>query len=159
MRHDGDVRWSEEPARARVGGPAADGLEERPIGELVGELFAEGKTLLREEVRVAKAEVRAEAKKAARAGAAFGAGGVVLHAALLLLAATLVLIGDTFMPAWLSALIVTVLFAIGGGAAIAYGRKRLAETDPSRPVKNLKEDGRWAKETMRSIRSNVHGNA
>ena len=162
MRHEGEVRWSDEPRR-RAGDPDVDPevypMEERPIGELVSELFAEGKTLLREEVRVAKAEVRAEAKKAARAGAALGAGGVVLHAALLLVAATLVLALDTFLPAWLSALVVTVLFAVGGWAAISYGKQRLAETEPSRAVKNLKEDGRWAKETMRSIKSNVHGNA
>lgn len=156
MRHEGEVRWRESrPGRD----PAVEELEERPLGELVSELFAEGRTLLREEVRVAKAEVRAEAKKAAKAGAAFGAGGVVLHAAFLCLVAALVLVGATFLPAWASALVVTALLAIAGYAAIAWGKQRLAETDPSRAVRNLKEDGRWAKETMRSIRSNGHGNA
>jgi len=159
MRYEGEVHWSGERSGERTGDPELDGLEQRPIGELVSDLLAEGKTLLREEVRVAKAEVRAEARKAARAGAALGAGGVGLHAAVLLAAATLVLLGDLFLPAWLSTLVVAALCGAGGWAAIAYGRGRLAEMDPSRAVENLREDGRWARETMRSIRSNVHGNA
>jgi hypothetical protein len=157
MRHEGEVRGEGERPAGRD--PEVDELEERPIGELVSELFAEGKTLVREEVRVAKAELRAEAKKAGQAGAAFGVGGVLLHAAVLCLAAALVLVGATFLPAWASALIVTALLGLAGYAGIAAGKKRLAQTDPARAVKNLKEDGRWAKETMRSIRSNGHGNA
>lgn len=156
MRHEGEVRWRETRAGRD---PEVEELEERPIGELVSELFAEGRTLLREEVRLAKAEVRAEAKKAAQAGAAFGAGGVLVHAAVLCLVATLVLVGATFLPPWVSALIVTALVGIAGWIAISAGKKKLAETHPSRAVKNLKEDGRWARETMRSIRSNGHGNA
>jgi hypothetical protein len=134
-------------------------LDELPIGNLISELVQDGQTLLREEVRLAKAEVRDQAKKASRAGAAFGAGGALLHAALLCLAATLVLIGATFLAAWLSALIVTALFAGGGYAALEYGKKRLADTDPSRAVASVKEDGRWAKETMQSIKSSRHAHA
>jgi len=165
MRHEEDERWREVRGGYGPGAgrgprdPEIEELEARPLGELVKELLAEGRTLLREEVRLARSELRAEAAKAGRAGAAMGAGGAVLHAAILCLAAALVLIGATFAPAWASALVVTALLAIAGWSAIATGRKRLAETDPSRAVRNLKEDGRWAKETMRSIRSSGRGNA
>lgn len=136
-----------------------DAIGERPLGELVSELVHEGQTLLREEVRLAKAEVRNEARKASKAGAALGAGGAVLYVALMCLAATLVLIGATFMPAWLSALIVTALLAIAGYVALQRGQAELKKLNPARPVENLKEDGRWAKETMRSIKSSrpAHG--
>jgi protein-S-isoprenylcysteine O-methyltransferase Ste14 len=154
MRYEGEEgRWRGPR------GPEVEELEQRPLGDLVSELFADGKTLLREEVRVAKAELREEARKAGRAAAALGAGGAVLHAAALCLAAALVLVGATFLPAWLSALIVTALLGVAGWAAMSAGRKRPRETDPSRAVRNLKEDGRWARETMRSIRSNGHENA
>jgi hypothetical protein len=144
--------------RMRTGNGGAR-LEERPIGDLLGELVQDGQRLLREEVRAAKAEIRDEAKKASRAGAAFGAGGALLHAALLCLAATIVLVGATFLAAWLSALIVTAILAGGGYAAWTYGKKRLAATDPSRAVAGIKEDGRWAKETMQSIKSSRHAHA
>jgi hypothetical protein len=134
-------------------------VEDRALPDLLRELVTEGQTLLREEVRLAKAEVRREAKKAAKGGAQLGAGGAVGYVALFLLAATLVLIGATFMPAWLSALIVTVIYGAVGFALIQGGKKKLQQTDPAKPVENLKEDRRWAKETMQSIRSSRHAHA
>jgi uncharacterized membrane protein YqjE len=138
---------------------ASDGLRERPFGDLLRELVQDGQGLLRDEVRLAKAEIREEAKKAKKGGAAIGAGGAVAWAALLLLGVTLVLLGATFMPAWLSALVVTVLYGIAAAALLAYGRKELARTNPSRAVEGIKEDGRWAKETMRDIKSSRSANA
>jgi uncharacterized membrane protein YqjE len=128
------------------------GLREQPLGELLRELVGEGQALLRDEVRLAKAEIREEAKKATKGGAAMGAGGAVLYAALLLLGATLVLVGATFLPAWVAALIVTALYAIAGLAALSWGKKELKRTDPARPVEPFKEDGRWARETMHDIK-------
>jgi hypothetical protein len=136
-----------------------DGLRDRPLGDLVGELLREAQGLLREEVRYAKAEIRQEAKRAARGGATLGAGGAVLYAALLLFGIALVLIGDTFLPAWVAALAVTAIFAIVGGALLAKGKKELRQADPSRVVENVKEDARWAKETMRDVRSSRNANA
>lgn len=136
MRHEGEVRWRETRA-----------------GELVSELFAEGRTLLREEVRLAKAEVREEAKKAGKGAGAIAAGGAVLYAALFFLGATLVLVGATFLPAWIAALIVTVIYGVAGWATLGYGRKELERARPSRALEHVKEDARWAKETMRDIRS------
>lgn len=134
-------------------------LDERPLADLLRELVRDGQTLLREEVRFAKAEIRTEAKKAAKGGAAIGAGGALLHAALLCLAATLVLVGATFLPVWLSALIVTVLLGAAGWLAVSWGKKRLSSAERARAVDNIKEDGRWARETMRSIRSERHAHA
>jgi putative superfamily III holin-X len=130
-----------------------DRLADRPLGDLLGEMARDGQELLREELRLAKAELRAEAKKAARGGAELGAGGAVLYAALLLFGATLVLIGATFLPAWLSALIVTVIYGAAGAIAIGRGKQDLAKASPARVVGNLKEDERWAKETMHDIKS------
>jgi uncharacterized membrane protein YqjE len=137
----------------RVERHGGDGLREQPTGALVRDFIDEGQTLLREEVRLVKAEIREEAAKAARGGAAMGAGGAVLYAAVLLLGGTLVLIGAMFLPAWLSALIVTAIYAIAGGIALGWGKRKLEETNPARPVEELEEGGKWAKETMRDIRS------
>lgn len=136
-----------------------DGLRDRPLGDLVGELFGEAQGLVREEVRLAKAELRAEAKKAARGAAGLGAGGAMLLVALILLGVTLVLVGATFLPAWVSALLVTAAYAAVGWGLVAQGKKELERTDPSRAVDSVKEDARWAKETMRDVRSSRSANA
>jgi hypothetical protein len=128
-------------------------LRDRPMGDLLHEFVEDGKGLLRDEVTIAKAEIREEARKAARGGAELGAGGAVLYAAVLLLGATLVLVGSTFLPAWLSALIVTVIYGVAGYAALSHGKKKLASAEPKRAVTQIQEDGRWAKETMRGVTS------
>lgn len=134
-------------------------LEEVPLRELLRELVVDGQGLLREEVRLAKAELREEAKKMARGGAGVGVGGALLYAALLCLAATLVLVGATFMPAWLAALIVTALYGGAGYAALQQGRQRLAQARPARAIEGIQEDRRWASETMRDIKSSRHAHA
>jgi hypothetical protein len=134
-------------------------LRARPLGDLVRELVEQGQGLLRDEVRLAKAEVREEARKATKGGAAIAAGGAVLWAALLLFGITLVLLGATFLPAWVAALIVTAIYAAGGWAALSYGRDELRRSYPTRTVEHVKEDARWAKETMRDIKSSRSVNA
>ncbi|HYG67388.1 MAG TPA: phage holin family protein [Anaeromyxobacteraceae bacterium] len=153
MRIEGDHRG------LRYGTSEVEELDDRPLPELLRELVGESQTLLREEVRLAKAEIRNEAKKAAKGGAELGAGGAVAYVALFCLAATLIVLGDLFLPLWLSAAIVTVLFAIVGFALIQGGRKQIQHTRPARAVDHLKEDKEWAKETMRSVRSSRHGHA
>ncbi|HEX9400812.1 MAG TPA: phage holin family protein [Anaeromyxobacter sp.] len=106
-----------------------------------------------------RAELRDEAKKASKGAAAIGAGGAVLYAALLFLGVTLVLLGATFLPAWFAGLLVTAIYAAGGWAALSYGRQELRRTRRSRAVEHVKEDARWARETMRDIRSSRSANA
>jgi hypothetical protein len=46
------------------------------VGELIGEVTRDMSTLMRQELALAKAEVKEEAVKAARAGGMLGAAGV-----------------------------------------------------------------------------------
>jgi hypothetical protein len=135
------------------------GLHEAATSDLLRALIREGQGLVREEVRLARADIRGEANRARRWAGLLGAGGAVAHAALLLLGATLVLVGATFLQAWLSALAVTALYAIAAGILLIQGARELRKARPSRAVENLKEDGRWAQETMRELRSSRSANA
>jgi uncharacterized membrane protein YqjE len=137
----------------------AGDLRERPLADLLRELVQEAQGLLREEVRLAKAELREEAQKAAKGGSAIGAGGALLYAALLFLGGTLVLLGATFLTAWVAALIVTGIYGAAGWAVLSYGRQELQKSRPARAVEHVKEDAQWAKETMRDIRSSRSANA
>lgn len=134
-------------------------LHDRPLGDVVRELGQQGQGLVRDEFRLAKEELRAELAKVQKGSVELGAGGAVAYVALFLLGATLVLVGATFMPAWLSALIVTVIYAAVAGGLIAAGRAELKKARPARAVEHIKEDGRWAKETMHDIKSSRGANA
>jgi|SRR5919106_1092828 hypothetical protein len=149
----------DEPGRSYRGWSGDGEMEMRGTGDLVKELFAELRILIKEELRLAKAEARAEAKKVAVAGTGFGAGAVLLFVAFLAFAAFLVALGDTFLPLWVSALCVAGLFALCGGVALAAGKSQLKTLEPARPVKGLKEEAAWAKDTMQGIRSRKHANA
>jgi hypothetical protein len=128
-------------------------LRDRPLGDLVRELGQQSQSLVRDELRLARAELRQELSKVRKAGVELGAGGAVGSVALFLLGVTLILVGATVMSAWLSALIVTVIYAAVGGGLIAAGRAELEKARPAKAVEHIKEDGRWAKETMHTIKS------
>jgi hypothetical protein len=121
---------------------------ERPIGELVKDLAGQTSTLVRQELQLAQAELTTKGKLAGR-GAGMLAGAAV--AALLMLgalSATLIVVLDSFLPLWLAALIVTLLWGLVGAVLAARGRKELQKATPPVPeqtVETVKEDIQWAK--------------
>ncbi|HET9450253.1 MAG TPA: phage holin family protein [Aggregicoccus sp.] len=144
-----------------VEGFRAEGdLDERPLKTVVSEFLDQGKQLLRAELKLARTELRAEAKKATAGSGMLAAGGVVLLLGAMALVAFLVIALAYVMPLWASALLVTVLLlAIGAGVAMA-GAKRLKTIHaPTKTIQTLKEDGQWASTTMRSAKSQMHGHA
>jgi uncharacterized membrane protein YqjE len=126
---------------------AAD-QRDRPIGELVKDLAGQTSTLVRQEIQLAQAELTNKGKLAGR-GAGMLAGAAV--AALLMLSAltaTLIVVLDSFLPLWLAALIVTLLWGLVGAVLAARGRKELQRATPPVPeqtVETVKEDIQWAK--------------
>lgn len=144
----------------RRGERRVDGdVRSRSTPDLLKGFFEESSVLLKEEFRLAKIEATREAKKAAKAGASLAVGGVILYVALFAFAGFLIALGALVMPVWLSALIVTVLFAAVGGALVLAGKKKLETVEPDRALTSIKEDKEWARDTMQSIRSQRHGNA
>ena len=136
------------------------GQSERPLKEVVSEFLDQGKQLLRAELKLARTELRAEAKKATAGSGMLAAGGVVLLLGAIALVAFLVIALDLVLPLWASALLVTVLLlAVGAGVAMA-GSKRLKTIHaPTKTIQTLKEDSQWASTTMRSAKSQMHGHA
>ena len=106
------------------------------IGQLIGEISDDLTRLFRQEVALAKAEVREEATKAGKAGALLGAAGLAVVFAL----------GNVMDLGW-AALIVAVVWAIAGVVLYQAGRARLRTVSPvpNRTVETLKEDARWMK--------------
>jgi hypothetical protein len=142
-------------------------LDEEPASKLVHDFFEESKRvldegtrLLRTEIHSAKSEIRAEVKKVGPAAGLLGGGGVLLHIAALMLAATLAAVLATVMAVWVAYLITTVLFGAAGAILLATGRKRLTSIHikPEHTIHRLEEDRRWTKELTQNTQSNLqHG--
>src|SRR6187401_1608757 len=89
---------------------AADDPRERGIGELVKDLAGQTSTLVRQEIKLAQAEVTEKGKVAGRGAGLLAGAGVAAVLMLGTLTAVLVVALDSALPLWLAALIVTLLW-------------------------------------------------
>ncbi|WP_164007138.1 phage holin family protein [Pyxidicoccus trucidator] len=132
----------------------------RGFGDLFSEFMEQGRRLVRAEVTLARAELRAEVKKASAGAGLLAGGGVVLLLGALTFVAFLVAALAELIPVWASALIVAVLLLAVGGAVAWAGLGRLKRIHgPQRTIQTLKEDGQWASRTAHSMKSQMHGHA
>ena len=122
-------------------------LKERPIGELLKQLSQETATLVRQEMDLAKAELKESGKKAGVGVGLFGAAGIVGFLTLATLTTTVILVLNIWIPAWAAAGIVTILYAIAAGVLALQGKERVKEAAPpaEQTVETVKEDIEWAK--------------
>ena len=125
---------------------------DRSLGDLVKFVSEDLSHLVRSEIKLAQVEVTEKAKGVGAGIGAFGAAGVLALFGLGLLLTTAVLALSLVLPAWLAALIVTVVvFAIAGIAALV-GKKKVSEAAPPLPTKaveSVKEDVAEIKETIK----------
>jgi hypothetical protein len=125
----------------------ADEVGETSVGELIGNISNDLSTLFRQEVELAKAELKQEAAKAGKASGLLGAAGLAGYLVVVLLTGALVAaLSNVMDPGW-AALIVAVLWAVVGAVLYAGGRRKLKTVDPTprRTVDTLKEDAQWLK--------------
>ena len=136
--------------------PRAEELHDRPIGELLKQLANETTTLVRQELDLAKAEMREKAGKAGPGVGMWGAAGVTALLALGSLTAFLILALDGAMPNWLAALIVGLVYAAVAGVLWVRGKQRVEEAGspvPEKTIETVKEDVQWAKHPTTSART------
>ena len=120
---------------------------ERGLGELVKDLANQTSTLVRQEIKLAQAEVTQKGKLAGKGAGMLAAAAVAALLGLGALTALLIVALDGALALWLAALIVTVLWlALATGLAMA-GKKALERATPPVPqtVETVKEDIQWAK--------------
>jgi hypothetical protein len=128
-------------------GTRSDEVSETSVGELIGNISDDLSRLFRQEVELAKAELKQEASKAGKAAGMLGGAGFAGYLAVVLLSFALVFGLANVMDAGWAALIVAVLWAIVGAVLYAGGRKKLKDVDPMprRTVDTIKEDAQWLK--------------
>jgi len=126
-------------------------LENKPLGDLFGDLASEMSNLVRQEVALARVEISQKAKYAGRNIGYLVVGGAVAYAALLAVLAAVIMLLDKVMPAWGAALLVGVVVAAIGWLLIGKAMSALQEMEvtPRETVETLKEDAAWMKQQIK----------
>jgi hypothetical protein len=111
------------------------------VGELMGNVTRDLMTLLRQEIALAKAEVKVEARKAGKATGLLGGAGFAGYLVLLFLSLALWWGLSNVMDQGWAALIVAALWAVIGGVLYTMGRAELRGVDPTpqRTVDTVKQ--------------------
>jgi hypothetical protein len=125
-----------------TGGPGGrPDIEDVSIGELLGNVSRDLSTLMRQEVTLAKAEIRAEATKAGKGAGMLAGAGMAAWLAILFASIALWWALANVMDQGLAALIVAVLWAVIGAVLFATGRRTLRATKPTpeRTVDTVKQ--------------------
>ena len=126
-------------------------LDNKPLGDLFGDLASEMSNLVRQEVALARVEISQKAKYAGRNIGYLVVGGAVAYAALLAVLAAVIMLLDRVMPAWGAALLVGLVVA--GVSWLMIGKAMSAlqnmEVTPRETVETLKEDAAWMKQQIK----------
>jgi hypothetical protein len=126
------------------------------IGSLIRGVLTDLRQLMREEVALARVELREQATRARLAVISLGAAAVaLLLGAIFLLIAVAIGISELLnWPLWAGYFVVALLLAIGGAVGLASGRKKLRTVQPmpEQTVETLKENSEWIAKRLQSAR-------
>jgi F0F1-type ATP synthase assembly protein I len=116
-------------------------VEHTSVGQLIGEVTKDLSTLMRQELELAKAEMKVEAKKAGQGAGMFGAAGLAGYMTALFLSIALWwalahLVGHSW-----SALIVALLWGAVAAVTAVMGKKKFQQVNskPERTVDTLQQ--------------------
>jgi len=121
--------------------------DERSLGEIVGDVATDLSTLIKQEMDLAKVELKEEVAKAGKGAGLLGGAGLAAFMVLLFLSLTVLFAIDEGLPRWAAALIVTVAWGFAAALLAVTGRTALKKTNPQLPKtqQTLKEDAAWAR--------------
>jgi len=124
--------------------------EERSLGDLFADLSRETRTLLRQEMELAKTEISRKASQAGKATASLAIGGFIAYAGFLAIVAAIIIGLAALIPVWLSALIVGLVVVGIGYFFIQKGLNDLnpQELVPKQTIESLKETTTWAQDQI-----------
>jgi uncharacterized membrane protein YqjE len=125
--------------------------EERSVGELVSELTDEVKRLVRDEIQLARFELRHKGRRMGTGAGLLGMAGLFALFGTATLIAAAVLALALVMPAWLSALLIGGVLLLVAGLAALVGRKEVTQAGPV-----LKEVIEGIRQDVVTVKQGVH---
>lgn len=128
--------------------------KDRPLGDLFSELIQETRNLFKKEMELMRVEVSEKVEQLKKDVIAVGIAAVMLYAGLLTLIAAMVFGLAVFIPLWLSALLISILFMAIGGGLLMKAKKDVSQMTftPEKSKETMKETAQWAKAQMKPVR-------
>ncbi|MDH6546463.1 hypothetical protein M2164_000757 [Streptomyces sp. SAI-208] len=126
------------------GSPRTGGAAQEPVGELVQRASQQLSQLVRDEMRLAQAEMTQKGKRFGKGGGLFGGAGLMGVLTLQALVATAIAALSLVMDVWAAALIVTGVLAVVTAVMAALGKQQIGKASPPTPER-----------TMDSVRADV----
>jgi Putative Actinobacterial Holin-X, holin superfamily III len=126
--------------------------DERSLGQMFAELSRETRTLIQQEIQLAKTELTEKASRMSKGAALVVGGGLLADGGLLGIVAAVVLVLVAIgLPAWAGALLGGVVVAGVGYLLIRSGLAALRpqELTPRQTIETLKEDAQWLRSQTR----------
>lgn len=130
--------------------PVGSRSTEPTLGELVAQFSEQSSQLIRSELQLALAEMRDKTRHAGVGVGLFGAAGIVALFGVGGLVATAILALALALPAWLAALVVTVVLFLVAGVVALVGKQQASQATPPRPeqaMESVKRDIETVKES------------
>jgi len=126
--------------------------ESLPTSELIRQMSEQVSRLVRDELRLAKAELTEKGRHAGIGVGLFGGAGVVaLFGAASLVAAVILLLAQV-MPAWAAAAVVGGVLLVVAGALGFFGKRQVTEAAPPTPVRTIES----VKDDIDAVRERAH---
>ena len=126
--------------------------DDRSLGQMFADLSQEARTLIHQELQLAKTELTEKASTMARGAAFVVGGGLLAYGGLLAIVAAIVLgLIALGLPAWAGALLGGVVVAGTGYVLIRSGLAALRPEHlvPRETIETLKEDAQWLRSQTR----------
>jgi uncharacterized membrane protein YqjE len=127
-------------------------LSEKSLAELVQRLSQQMSTLVRQEMRLAQAELQEKGKRAGLGAGMFGGAGVVALYGVGAIVAGIVMLLATAVEPWLAGVIVGVALLLVAGVLALTGRRQVQQATPAAPeraIESVKRDVEQVKEAAR----------
>jgi hypothetical protein len=127
--------------------------QDKPLGELVQDLSRQTSTLIRQEMRLAQAELAEKGKHAGKGAGMFGGAGVVALYGLGALIAAAILGLATVLEPWIAAAAIGVGLLVIAGLLALTGKREIEEAGPPKPelaMESVQRDVETVKARARS---------
>ncbi|SRR5579883_404748 len=124
-------------------------IQERSTFELIGDIGPQVSKLIKEEVALAKAELKSDIKREIRMAKLMGIGALLAIFGVAMLFVTIAMALATTLPAWFAALIVAVVLFAGAVITAGIGWSKRVKKPLDTTQQSIKEDIEWVKEDIK----------
>lgn len=127
--------------------PTQQPTDDRSVGQVVSDLSTDLSTLMKQEVQLAKVELKEEVSKVGKGAGMLGGASFAGWFVLLFLSLALAFLLDNWLPIEVAAVITAAVWTVIAAVLALVGRKELREANTQLPrtQETLKEDVQWAR--------------